>query len=141
LFGSTTPLAGPITLVTPDEVRAEAQARLAQPPRTRSFPTPRAPEIQVLQPDISRTPLRNPIRIELRFSSASDADIDPASFRAHYGFLRVDITDRIVQNVRVAKSGLKVENAEIPPGNHRLFLRIADSKERVTETEVRFAIE
>ena len=43
--------------------------------------------------------------------------------------------------LRVAKSGLKIENAEIPSGSHRLFLRIADSKERVTETEVRFAVE
>jgi hypothetical protein len=124
LFGSTTTLAGPIALVTLDEVRAEAQARIEEPPRT-----------------ISVAPLQNPIRIELQFSSASDADIDPASFRAYYGFLRIDITERIVKSVRVAKSGLKVENAEIPPGNHRLFLRIADSKKRVTETVVRFAVE
>lgn len=141
LFGSTTTLAGPIALVTLDEVRAEAQARIEEPPRTRSLPTPGAPNIQVLQPEISVAPLQNPIRIELQFSSASDADIDPASFRAYYGFLRIDITERIVKSVRVAKSGLKVENAEIPPGNHRLFLRIADSKKRVTETVVRFAVE
>jgi hypothetical protein len=141
LFGSTTTLAGPIALVTLDEVRAEAQARIEEPPRMRSLPAPGAPKIQVLQPEISGAPLQNPIRIELQFSSASDADIDPASFRAYYGFLRIDITERIVNSVRVAKSGLKVENAEIPPGSHRLFLRIADMKERVTETEVRFAVE
>jgi hypothetical protein len=141
LFGATTTLAGPIALVTLDEVRAEAQARIEKPPRTRSLPTPGAPKIQVLQPEISVTPLQNPIRIELQFSSASDADIDPASFRAYYGFLRFDITERIVKSVRVTKSGLKIENAEIPPGSHRLFLRIADSKERATETEVRFVVE
>lgn len=137
----TTTLAGPIVLVTPEEVRAEAQARIEEPPRMRSFPTPGAPKIQVLQPEISGTPLQNPIRIELQFSSASDADIDPGSFRAYYGFLRVDITERIVKSVRVAKSGLTVENAEIPRGKHRLLLRIADSKERVTETELRFTVE
>ena len=141
LFGPKTTLAGLLTLVTLDEVRAEAQARIDEPPRMRSLPAPRAPKIQVLQPEISGAPLQNPSRIELQFSSASDADIDPASFRAYYGFLRVDITERIVKSVHVTKAGLKIADAEIPPGNHRLFLRIADSKERVTETEVRFAVE
>lgn len=140
LVGTKVTLAGPIALVTPEEVRAESQARIKAPPRMRSFPVPGAPKIHVLQPVISGASLQNPIRIELQFSSASDADIDPGSFRAYYGFLRIDLTERILQNVRVAKSGLKIENAEIPPGSHRLFLRIADSKERATETEVRFVV-
>ena len=140
LFGTKAALAGPIALVTAEEVRAESLARFEAPPRMRSFPEPGAPKIDVLQPVISRASLQNPIRIELQFSSASDAEIDPGSFRAYYGFLRIDLTERILQNVRVAKSGLKIENAEIPPGSHRLFLRIADSKERATETEVRFVV-
>jgi hypothetical protein len=141
LFGTTTTLAGPLALVTLEEVRAEVQARIEEPPRMRSFPEPGAPKIHVLQPVISGAPLQNPIRIELQFSSASDADIDTGSFRAYYGFLRIDLTERILNSVRVAKSGLKIENAEIPPGSHRLFLRIADSKERASETEVRFVVE
>jgi hypothetical protein len=141
LVGATATLADPLALVTLEEVHAERLARIEEPPRTRALPAPGAPKIHVLQPVISRAPLQNPIRIELQFSSASDADIDPASFRAYYGFLRIDLTERILNSVRVAKSGLKIENAEIPTGSHRLFLRIADSKERTSETEVRFVIE
>ena len=141
LFGANTTLAGPITLVTPEEVRAERHAQIKEPPRMRAFPTPGAPKIHVVQPEISGGSLQNPIRIELHFSSTSDADIDPGSFRAYYGFLRVDLTKRILKSVHVAKSGLKIENAEIPSGSHRLFLRIADSKERTTETELRFVVE
>jgi hypothetical protein len=141
LTGMKAALADPFALVTQEEVRAEAQARIPEPPRTRGLPAPEAPKIHVLQPVISGAYLQNPIRIELQFSSAPDAEIDPGSFRAYYGFLRIDLTGRIVKSVRVAKSGLKVENAEIPPGSHRLFLRIADSKERTTETELRFVVE
>jgi len=141
VFGMKSALAGNIVLVTKEDVRAEAQARIKEPPRTRSLPAPGMPKIHVLQPIIAGASLQNPIRIELQFSSAPDADIDPGSFRAYYGFLRIDLTERIVKSVRVAKSGLKVENAEIPSGSHRLFLRIADSKERATETELRFVVE
>lgn len=141
LFGMTTALADTIVLVTKEEVRAEAQARIKEPPRMRAIPAPGAPKIHVMQPVISGSSLRNPIGIELQFSSEPDADIDPASFRAYYGFLRIDLTERIVKSVRVAKSGLKVENAEIPSGSHRLFLRIDDSKKRSTETELRFVVE
>jgi len=141
LSTTTLTLAGPLALVTQEEVRAESQAQIKEPPRTRSLPVPGAPKIHVLQPVIAGAPLHNPIRIELQFSSTSDADIDPGTFRAYYGFLRIDLTERILKNVRVAKSGLKIENAEIPPGKHRLFLRITDSKERATETEVRFVVE
>jgi hypothetical protein len=141
LFGSAATLAGPVVLVTLEEVRAESQAQIPEPPRTRSLPAPGAPTIHVLQPEMAGAPLQNPVRIELQFSSASDADIDPASFRAYYGFLRIDITERIVKSVRVTESGLKIENAEIPRGSHRLLLRIADSKDRATETELRFVVE
>ncbi len=135
-------LADNLVLVTHEEFLAERQARIEEPPLTRAFPLPGAPKIHVLQPVISgKKPLHNPILIELTFSSASDADIDPASFRAYYGFLRIDLTERILNSVRVEKSGLKIENAEIPTGKHRLFLFIADTKERAAETEVRFVVE
>lgn len=132
--------AAPVILVTHEEFRAEGLAQLTEPPRARALPTPGAPKIHVVQPVVSGAPLQNPIRIELQFSSASDADIDPGSFRAYYGLLRIDLTERILKSVRVEKSGLKIDNAEIPAGSHRLFLRIADSKDRTTETSVRFVV-
>jgi hypothetical protein len=135
-------LADNLVLVTQDEFLAERRLAIEELPLTRAFPVPGAPKIDVLQPEIAgSSPIKSPISIELQFFSAPDADIDPGSFRAYYGFLRIDLTKRILKHVRVEKSGFKVENAEIPSGKHRLLLRIADSKERTTEREVRFVVE
>lgn len=130
-----------LELVTSDEVQAEAQARLPEPIVARTAPAAGAPRIQVLEPALSGSALKNPLLIELRFAAEPDAEIDPASFRAFYGFLRLDVTERILKAVQVMKAGLRVDNAQIPAGSHRLFLRIVDSKGRVSETELRFSIE
>lgn len=141
VFGTLAAQAAGLVLVTKEDVQAELQAGLKEPPRRRAVPVPGAPQIRVLQPVISGKPLQNPLRIELQFVSEPNVEIDPDSFRAFYGFLRIDLTERIVKNLRVQKSGLTVENAEIPPGSHRLFLRITDSKQRANETELRFVVE
>lgn len=141
VFGVTMASAAGLVLVTKDEVRAEEQAAIKPPPRARLVPVPGAPQIRVLQPVISGQPLQNPVRIELQFISETNVEIDPESFRAYYGFLRIDLTERILKNLSILKSGLTVEHAEIPPGSHRLFLRISDSKQRTGETELRFAVE
>ena len=130
-----------VVLVTDDEVRAEVQANLPEPLVARAGPSPGSPRIQVLQPALSGSTLKNPLLIELRFNAESDAEIVPSSFRVFYGILRLDVTERILKAVQVLKTGLTVDNAQIPAGSHRLFLRIVDSKERAVETELRFSID
>ena len=132
--------AQPLLLVSEEEVARER----ALPPEAitpRAAPRPDAPTIRVLAPVLGNEPLGNPIRIELSFAAAPDAEIDPASFSALYGALRIDLTDRIVSRVTVEKSGLKVDNVVIPRGNHRLLLRIADTKARTGEAELRFSVQ
>lgn len=133
-------LAQPLLLVTEEEVAREAAVApgVVTP---RALPSPDAPTIEVRSPVIGSQPLRNPIRIELGFTPALDADIVPASFRVHYGALRLDLTDRIVARIVVGKSGLQVDDVVVPPGTHRLLLRIADTKARVGETELRFTVQ
>ena len=46
-----------------------------------------------------------------------------------------------MSRVTVEKSGLKVDNVVIPRGNHRLLLRIADTKARTGEAELRFSVQ
>lgn len=133
-------LAQPLLLVTEDEVAREAAA-LPDAVIARAAPRPDAPAIRVLAPVLGGEPLGNPMRIELVFTAAADAEIDPGSFRAQYGALRIDLTDRIVGRVTVGKGGLVVDNVVIPRGNHRLWLRIADTKARVGETELRFSVQ
>lgn len=138
-WAATAPRAEPWQLVTADEVARDAAA----PPRLtpRAAPVPDAPRIRVLAPTLAGAPLGNPIRIDLAFSAAVDAEIDPASFRIQYGALRIDLTERVLARVTVQKTGLKVDDVVIPPGQHRLLLRIADSKARVGEAELRFTVQ
>jgi len=132
--------AQPLLLVSEEEV---ARERAAAPSAivARSAPQPGAPTIKVLAPLLGNEPLGNPIRIELVFAAEPDAQIDPASFRAQYGALRIDLTNRIVARVTVERTGLKVDNVVIPSGNHRLLLRIADTKARTGEVELRFSVQ
>lgn len=132
--------AQPLLLVSEEEVareRAAAPAAIV----ARSAPQPGAPTIKVLAPLLGGEPLGNPIRIELVFAAGPDSQIDPASFRAQYGALRIDLTSRIVARVTVERTGLKVDNVVIPSGNHRLLLRIADTRARTGEVELRFAVQ
>jgi hypothetical protein len=132
--------AQPLLLVSEQEVARE----MALPPEAiapRAVPRPDAPTIRVLAPVLGGEPLGNPIRIELTFAAAPDAEIDPASFSALYGALRIDLTGRIVSRVTVEKTGLKVDNVVIPRGSHRILLRIADTKARTGETELRFSVQ
>jgi hypothetical protein len=132
--------AQPLVLLTEEEVAREAGLMSAEIV-PRGAPRPGAPAIRVLAPQIGAEPLGNPIRIDLVFAAAPDAEIDPASFRVQYGALRLDLTERILARVVVDKTGLKVDNVVIPRGNHRLLLHIADTKARVGETELRFTVQ
>ena len=136
---ATPALAQPLLLVTEEEVSRESAA---PPPAitARAAPRPDAPTIRVIAPALGNEPLGNPIRIELVFAAAPDAEIDPGTFSALYGALRIDLTDRIVARVAVEKTGLKVDDVVIPRGNHRLLLRIADTKARMGEAELRFSV-
>jgi hypothetical protein len=63
------------------------------------------------------------------------------SFQALYGALKLDITDRIMQKAKVTASGLKIDNAQIPKGTHRLFLAVSDVKGRRTDRELRIQVQ
>jgi hypothetical protein len=133
-------MAQPLVLVTDDEAAREAAAPSA-PFTPRAVPRPDAPTIRVLAPPLGSEALGNPIRIDLSFAAAADAEIDPSSFRVQYGALRIDLTERILARVAVQKAGLRVDDVVIPRGSHRLLLRIADTKARVGEAEIRFTVQ
>ena len=63
--------------------------------------------------------------------SQADAPIDPATFKVMYGAFKIDITSRITKFVKVTKDGFNLENAQIPPGKHRLTMQVMDEKQRV----------
>ena len=105
-----------------------------------SVPTNALPAIEVVNPQIMAVAGPSPVSIELVFKT-QDATVDMSSFRALYGSLKLNITDRIMEKARLTASGLRIENAEIPSGTHRLMLSIADSKGRRTDRELRLQVQ
>ena len=98
------------------------------------------PTIHVKRPQLLSKPLSNPLSIELIFLPL-DSPLLPETFKAYYGFFRVDITERILNNVTVGSSGVNIENAEIPSGKHKIFISIEDKKGRLVERSIRFIVE
>ena len=64
----------------------------------------------------------------------------PETFRAYYGNLKLNITDRIVKKVKVFADGLRIDDAEIPSGQHKILLVIEDEKGRRGERELKFTV-
>jgi hypothetical protein len=150
--------AAPLVLVTADEARRYAEGdaaadplrpRLPEPDFARDRMLPRAlpepapgPRIDLLRPALDTQPrLRSPFPIEVRFIPLPDAAVDPASFRVLYGNLRLDVTARILAQVKVAAAGFSLAEAAIPAGRHRLLLRVGDQKQRTGELDLRFEVE
>ena len=145
MAGQPRALEGP-AWITPDQIEREHRYllehglqfdELAPSSMTRSIAIPR---IRVIAPELAADPITTPVRIELAFSTSSDARILPESFRVLYGFLRVDVTEKVRASARLSETGLVAENAAIPAGSHRLFVSISDDKGRTSEEELRFRV-
>lgn len=112
----------PWALVTPQEdARDRAAPRVPAPPDT-----PPPPRIDVVRPDFSR-PLQNPVTIEVRFSAGPGRAIAMQSFRATYGWLGINITNRLLQHAVKGPDSLSAANVNLPTGSHRITLSIADN--------------
>lgn len=94
-----------------------------------------APRIVVFQPDLQAS-VRTPFPIEIFFKPADGARIAWPSLRVLYGSSQFDITSRIRQVARIADNSLFIQQAEIPPGTHRLTLKIADENKRTARRDL-----
>lgn len=128
------------TLVTPSEAReyqGEAGYLEPLPLRPRSV----LPGIDVLRPQpATDLKVKSPFALAVQFRGL-DSPIVPTSFRVLYGAERVDITQRITRNTRVDAGGFTLENAQLPPGRHKLVLEVQDEKQRVAQRELRLQVE
>jgi hypothetical protein len=134
--------AGAISLISNEEFMQEKQFEAT---RTRAIPdmhksAPGAPIIELAKPKLNDT-LKAPFPIQLVFKANDDAEVLPETFKVYYGFMKLDITDRVVKNTKVTKTGLTVDQADIPAGSHKLLLQITDSKNRKTEVPMSFTVE
>ena len=131
--------------VTAQDVAQESAYQSENPPaqrvRSRAITpmNPDAPLIEVVQPQIL-SGVRPPFPVELRFVARPGSQIDPATLKVRYGMLGIDLTDRIRKGATVTPDGLRADKVEIPTGDHRLTVRIADSGGQVGEKEIRIKV-
>ena len=134
-WGSTwAALSAGVLLVTEEEAEREARYAASAESRfePRAVPVPGAPVIEIRSPSASSS-LKSPFAIRVGFRANDGAETVPGTFKVFYGRLKLDITDRVLQKVRVGKDGVAIEEADIPAGSHRLLLQIRDSRGRTGE--------
>ncbi len=134
-------------LITASEARLEAQAEAGAPPvtiapRTRSLVVPKTnqPSIQVVTPAALGEAISAPVRIELAFKPAPGTRIVPSTFRVLYGLLKIDLTDRLKRHATVTEEGVVVDRAQVPAGQHRLLMQVADDQGNLAEQELRLRV-
>ncbi len=144
-LGAAASRAEDFDLITAAEAQAEAKAVAAAPPetRTRSLPLPKPgqPAIQVVAPN--NTPPSSvpaPVRIEVTFKPAPGTRIVPSTFRVLYGLMKIDLTDRLKKHATVTETGVIVDQAKIPAGQHRLILQVADDQGNTAEQELKLRV-
>jgi hypothetical protein len=100
-----------------------------------------APTITVIKPDRS-APIQPPVDIDVHFKAAEGASVNIASLKIMYGFLKLDITKRILNapGVQVSAAGLKASGAQLPSGSHKLAIEVADNIGRTGRQPLEFTV-
>jgi len=98
-----------------------------------------SPKINIKKPTISGV-VASPTNIEISFEADKGAKIDVESLEVLYGWLALDITDRIKEHAKLSAKGLVASNVSLPEGDHTITIVIKDSKGRETEKELSFSI-
>ena len=131
-----------IQLVTRDEMLASH----GSPPLAEAAAAPvdpLAPQITLVDPDPNGADkvVRNPFKMEVIFKTQEGVALDFNSFRALYGALKMDITERLLKEAVKTPNGLRLSNVNVPSGKHRILLRIKDSQNRLAEKEIQFKVD
>jgi hypothetical protein len=100
-----------------------------------------APAITVVKPDRG-APIQAPVDIDVHFKAAQGASVNVGSLKIMYGFLKLDITKRILQapGVEVTAAGLKANGAQLPSGSHKLAIEVADNIGRTGRQPLEFTV-
>jgi hypothetical protein len=125
------------SLVSPDEVARDRKA--PHPPATRGLVPLGVPKIEVDRPN-TEAQLPHPFSVRIRFVPAPDAKIVVSTFKATYGWLNIDITERLLEHAKLSADGLVADDINAPSGEHRVTVSIADTAGRVGSRTFRFTI-
>lgn len=133
----------PFKLISEQEYRAQlpysiSKNKIGRGVRPRSLfgaADQHSPVIVINAPEITRN-LPTPITIDIGFQAFDGANIAEKSLKVLYGWLNLDITDRIREHAKISMSGLTAKNVTLPVGEHTITIEISDSKQRTTQKEV-----
>ena len=100
-----------------------------------------APTITVVKPDRAAA-IQPPVDIDVRFKAAQGASVNVGSLKITYGFLRLDVTKRILDapGVQVSAEGLRASGARLPSGSHKLVIEVADNIGRMGRQRLEFTV-
>ena len=62
------------------------------------------------------------------------------TFKATYGWLGVNITGRLLEHATTTPNGLSAENVDLPAGDHKVTLSIADTIGKISTRTFRFSV-
>jgi hypothetical protein len=100
---------------------------------------PLGPDIGVLRPG-DGDEFMAPIDIHITFEPTVGAKIDLSTLKITYGFLGVDVTDRVTENAEVNEQGILSEGAMLPAGKHKLTVFVSDNLGRMGKRRFSFRI-
>ena len=84
------------------------------------------PQIEVVEPPPDAE-YKAPIRLIINFVPREGTQVDLKSFRLEYlKLISIDITGRVAEYL--GPTGVRIERADLPPGNHKLRITIKDTK-------------
>jgi hypothetical protein len=99
----------------------------------------RGPIITVISPAAGAGLVTSPLHFKVKFEGRGGAKIDVESTLVTYEKLpAVDLTQRI--RAFVVSGGIDVENAEVPPGTHRIRIDVSDTNGRTGSIDLIFTV-
>jgi hypothetical protein len=63
-----------------------------------------------------------------------------SSFRAAYGWLGINITSRLLEHATKLPDSLVAENVDLPVGDHRVTISIANTSGKTASRTFRFSV-
>jgi hypothetical protein len=98
----------------------------------------RGPKVQVISP-AQEAAVKSPFNLKLKFESFGGAKIDPASVKATYlKTPSVDLTQRMQKFIK--DSGIEMEKAEVPPGEHVIAVQLKDTEGRAASVNLKINV-
>jgi len=128
-------------LVSQDEYRAQVGHKDQRADRGhRKMLSFNAPSIKVITPK-GLDNVASPVDIDVVFRAMQGEKINPDSIKVLYGWLSLDVTERIRENATINHQGIKASNVKLPSGSHSLVIVVSDTKGRENEKEIEFSID